>query len=132
MSELTEKWSAKFNGQYKQLNENLDKVAKAGRGLFALLKDASTKQFNELVAAGEKTDEDLLDQVKETVKQPFTDIRGSVNKAKFASVGLIVKVKEEGNRYFDELVIQGEKVDQPKATKTTESKSKAKTSVKAA
>jgi len=130
MSELTGKWSEKVNGQYKQLNKNLEKVAKAGKGLFALIKDASTKQFNSLVEAGEKTDEDLLDQVKETVKQPFTDIRGSVNKAKFASVGLMVKVKEESNKYFDELVTQGEKLDQPKTTKA-ESKQKQK-SVKAA
>lgn len=131
MSELTEKWSDKMNSQYKQFNKSLEKVTKAGKGLFARMKDASEKQFNELVETGEKTDNDILDQVKESVKQPFTDIRGSVNKAKFASVGLFVKVKENGNRYFDELVSVGENTDQPKATKT-ETKPKQKSAVKAA
>lgn len=131
MSELTEKWSDKINDQYKQFNKNLEKVAKASKGLFARLKSTGEKQFDELVKAGEKTDADLLEQVKDTVTQPFTDIRGSVTKAKFASVGLLLRVKENGNRYFDELVNEGEKTDQPKSSKS-ESKSKQKSSVKAA
>lgn len=131
MSELTEKWSDKINDQYKQFNKNFDKIAKASKGLLTRIKNASEKQFKELVETGEKTDSDIIDQVKETVKQPFTDIRGSVNKAKFASVGLFVKVKENGNRYFDELVVEGEKTEQPKASKT-DTKSKQKSAVKAA
>lgn len=131
MSEVTEKWSEKLNDQYRQINRSLEKVNKAGKGLFIRIKDTSTKQFNELVKTGEKTDSDLLDQVKETVRQPFTDIRGSVNKAKFASLGLLVKVRENGNRYFDQLVTEGEKGEQPKNAKN-ESKSKHKSSAKAA
>lgn len=127
MSELTQKWSTKFNDQYQQFNKNLDKVAKAGRGLFALIKDSGTKQFNELVEAGEKNDEDLFEQVKTTVRQPFTDIRGSVNKAKYASVGLFARVKESGNKYFDELVSEGEKMEKPKAQKTEKTSAKPKT-----
>ncbi|HBF08152.1 MAG TPA: hypothetical protein DHW71_13975 [Gammaproteobacteria bacterium] len=128
MSESTQKWSTKFNDQYQQFNKSLDKVAKAGRGLFALIKDSGTKQFNELVEAGEKSDENLFEQVKTTVSQPFADVRGSVNKAKFASVGLFARVKESSNKYFDELVTEGEKIEKPKAQKTEKSASKAKSS----
>lgn len=123
MSELTKKWSEKLNDQYNQFNNSLEKVAKAGKGLFALIKDAGVKQFNELVQAGEKTDEDLFVQVKDTVIQPFTDIRGSMNKARYASLGLVAKVKENGNRYFGELVNEGEKIEKPKSG-TAEPKSK--------
>ena len=128
MSESTQKWSTKFNDQYQQFNKSLDKVAKAGRGLFALIKDSGTKQFNELVEAGEKSDENLFEQVKTTVSQPFADVRGSVNKAKFASVGLFARVKESSNKYFDELVTEGEKIEKPKAQKTEKPASKAKSS----
>jgi len=128
MSEATEKWSDKLSGQYKQLNKNLDKMAKAGKGLFARAKKAGTRQFNDLVEVGEKTDSDILNEVKNTVKQPFNDIRGSVNKAKFASVGLFVLAKENGNRYFDELVNEGEKSERPKTQKNDTNKSKPKNS----
>ena len=126
MSDSTQKWSTKFNDQYQQFNKSLDKVAKAGRGLFALIKDSGTKQFNELVEAGEKSDENLFEQVKTTVTQPFSDVRGSVNKAKFASVGLFARVKESGNKYFDELVTEGEKIETPKTKKSEKMTSKAK------
>ncbi len=127
MSETTEKWSEKLNGQYQMLNKNLDKVAKASKGLLSILKESGTKQFNELVATGEKTDDTLFEQVKESMKQPFTDFRGSVNKAKFASFGLIAKVKDNGTKYFEDLVAEGEKSESPKSAKTSETKTQSKT-----
>lgn len=137
MSEFTEKLNEKLNDQYKQFNESVEKIAKAGKGLVTRVLNISSQQFTDLVAEGEKTDVDLLDQVRDTVKQPLSDIRGSVTKAKFASLGLFVKVKENSNRYFEELVVEGEKVDQPKPkaqkAAVSESKSsKAKAAVKAA
>jgi|GEM_PF-1319843 len=137
MSEYTNELRKKFYNRYEQLNQNIDKLSKAGRGLFTKVRSISSDQFNDLVSTGEKKDSDIITQVRETV-QPLSDIRGSYSKAKYASVGLIVKARENGTKYFSELVSEGEKSGSTKAnTKNqtqnqNQSKSKAKSSSKAA
>jgi len=131
MSDMVDKLSEKLSCQYKQLNQNVEKLAKAGKGLFLRAKETGSKQFYELVATGEKSETDLIVEMRETVKQPFNDIKGSVSKAKFASRGLFMKVRENGNKYFEELVVEGERKNTAKSAPSS-AKSTKKSSSKAA
>ncbi|MES2662955.1 MAG: hypothetical protein V4629_06600 [Pseudomonadota bacterium] len=112
MSELTEKVSKKLSSQYEQLNDNWEKIVKASRGLAFRVKSQSEKQLKELIEAGEKiesSNKSILEEIRASVSAPLTDVKGSANKARLATLGLLSRVIENGERYFGELVELGDK-----------------------
>lgn len=103
-------FSDRVKGQLDQFNSSIDQIINASRGLYLKIKEESNKQFDELVKAGEaqKTaEESLLDQLKKDITTPFEDVKGSLDQLKNASLGLVVKAREAGEQYFNELVELG-------------------------
>lgn len=112
MSELKEL----INEQVEQIKINLDKLATAGVGLIVKVRDEADKQFSSLVQAGEgkhlfgkSETSSLAEELTNDIKAQFDDVQSSAEKFRVASLGLIVKVKESSEKYFDELVELGKK-----------------------
>ena len=103
-------FSDRVKGQLDQFNSSIDQIINASRGLYLKIKEESNKQFDELVKAGEAqkaAEESLLDQLKKDITTPFEDVKGSLDQLKNASLGLVVKAREAGEQYFNELVELG-------------------------
>jgi len=135
MSDFTKKVSDKVTAQYEQLSGNLEKVAKAGKGLYLRLRDEGTKQFNDLVATGEKaeeSEESIIEQVKSTITEQLGDVKGTAQKARLATLGLATKVRKNGGKVFQELVEAAEETPKSSNANKTSHKAKTKTSSKAA
>jgi polyhydroxyalkanoate synthesis regulator phasin len=108
-------FSDRIKEQLEQFNDSIDQIINASRGLYIKIKEESNKQFDELVKAGEaqKTaDASLLDQLRKDITSPFEDMKGSLNQLRSASLGLVVKTREAGEQYFNELVELGAKKEE--------------------
>lgn len=106
MTEITDR----VKEQLEQFNSGIEQLVSASRGLYVLVRDESNKQFKELVTAGEgKTTEEVLQELRSGVSGPFEDVKGSLEQLKTASLGLIAKARESGDKYFNELVELGSK-----------------------
>ena len=100
----------------EQFNSSIEQVVSASRGLYIKIKEEGTKQFNDLVSAGEaqKAAEaeganSVIAQLTSDVKVQLGDVKGSLKQIKTASLGLIVKTKESSDKVFGELVDRGQK-----------------------
>ena len=94
----------------EQFNSSVEQFINASRGLYVKIKEESNKQFDELVKAGEaqlKAEESFLEQLKKDISSPFEDVKSTLDQLKSASVGLVVKARNSGENYFDELVELG-------------------------
>ncbi len=115
-------FSDRVKAQMEQFNSSVDQVINASRGLYIKIKEEGNKQFDELVKAGEsqlKAEESFLDQLKKDIASPFEDVKSTVDQLKNASVGLVVKARNSGENYFDELVELGHnKVEEVTETAT--------------
>ena len=103
-------FSDRIKEQLEQFNSSVDQVINASRGLYIKIKEESNKQFDELVKTGEaqkSADANLLDQLRKDITSPFEDVKGSLNQLRSASLGLLVKTREAGEQYFNELVELG-------------------------
>ncbi len=108
MTEITDR----VKEQLDQFNNTIDQLVSASRGLYLRIKEEGNKQFNELVEAGQSQDtEELLKEIREDVTEPFEDVKGTLEQLKKASIGLIVKARESGDKYFHELVELGQSAD---------------------
>ena len=106
MSEFTDR----LKGQVEQFNNSIDQIINASRGLYIKLKEESNKQFDEWVKTGEAqklADESLLSQIRKDIASPFDDVKGSLDHLRSASLGLVIKAREAGEQYFNELVELG-------------------------
>lgn len=105
-------FSDRIKEQLEQFNSSIDQVINASRGLYIKIKEESNKQFDELVKTGEAqkaSEASLLEQLRKDITTPFEDVKGSLNQLRSASVGLVVKGREAGEQYFNELVELGSK-----------------------
>ena len=108
-------FSDRIKEQLEQFNSSIDQIINASRGLYVKIKEESNKQFDELVKTGEaqKTAEaSFLDQLRKDIASPFDDVKGSLSQLRSASLGLIVKTREAGEQYFNELVELGAKKEE--------------------
>jgi len=112
MAELKDR----INEQVQQIKINLDKIASAGVGLIVKVREEADKQFSSLVAAGEGKQlfgngetSSVAEELTNEIKAQFTDLNSSAEKFRSASVGLVVKLKDSTEKYFDELVELGKK-----------------------
>lgn len=106
MSEITKR----IKEQLDQFSKSIDQVINASRGLYLKIREESNKQFEELVKTGESqqaNDAPLLTQLRKDITAPFEDVKGSLRQLRNASIGLVVKARETGEQYFDELVELG-------------------------
>lgn len=106
MSDITDK----VKEQVEKANGNFSEIITAGRGLLVKLKDESNKQYKELVQLGEKTTEEedsLFKDFLEMFESPFKDVKGTTSAWKFASLGLLLKMKSDGQAFYNELVELG-------------------------
>ncbi|HAG93487.1 MAG: hypothetical protein CMK83_02625 [Pseudomonadales bacterium] len=128
-------FSDRVKTQLEQFNASVDQVINAYRGLYVKIKEESNKQFDELVKTGEaqlKAEESFLEQLKKDVTAPFDDVKSSLDQLKNASVGLVIKARNSGESYFEELVELGHsKVDEVSES-AKEVKAEVKKKVKAA
>lgn len=105
VSDQMEKTTDKIKDEVENMNESLNQLVCAGKGLILKITETSNKQFNELVKAGEgKT---FSAEIKNALPK-ISDAKTSIQQLKSASIGLISKSKEVGSRYFNELIKQGE------------------------
>lgn len=103
-------FSDRVKAQMEQVNSSVDQLINASRGLYTKIKEEGNKQFDELVKAGEEqlqAEESFLEQLKKDISAPFEDVKGTLTQLKSASVGLVVKARNSGESYFDELVSLG-------------------------
>ena len=103
-------FSDRVKAQMDQFNSSVEQFINASRGLYVKIKEESNKQFDELVKAGEaqlQAEESFLDQLKKDIVTPFEDVKSTLDQLKNASVGLVVKARNSGESYFDELVELG-------------------------
>ena len=103
-------FSDRVKTQMDQFNSSVEQFINASRGLYVKIKEESNKQFDELVKAGEaqlQAEESFLDQLKKDIVTPFEDVKSTLDQLKNASVGLVVKARNSGESYFDELVELG-------------------------
>ena len=103
-------FSDRIKEQLEQFSSSVDQVINASRGLYFKIKEESNKQFDELVKTGEaqKTAEaSVLEQLRKDITTPFEDVKGSLTQLRSASVGLLVKSRDAGEQYFNELVKLG-------------------------
>ncbi len=108
----------KVKDQLSQLNESIAQVAKAGRGLVAVVSEESKKQFSDLVKEGEAQQNqgvDFLSQVKGSLPEAL-DVKASAKTLGFAARGLFSKAKVESEKLFNELVALGNTQVSPKAS----------------
>jgi len=106
MSEITNR----MKEQLDQFSKSIDQIINASRGLYVKIREESNKQFEELVKTGESQQADdtsLLTQLRKDITTPFEDVKGSLDQLRNASVGLVVKARESGEQYFNELVELG-------------------------
>lgn len=106
MSEFADR----IKGQLEQFNNSIDQIINASRGLYLKIREEGNKQFDELVKTGEAqqtSEESLLNQLKKDIATPFEDVKSSLDQLKHASVGLVVKARDAGEQYFNELVELG-------------------------
>lgn len=116
MTEITDR----VKEQLETFNSTIEQLVSASRGLYVKVREESNKQFKELVATGETKDTDtLLQELRSDVTGPFEDVKGSLGQLKNASVGLILRARESGDKYFSELVELGQSKTEaaPVATK---------------
>lgn len=105
MTEITDR----VKEQLETFNSTIEQLVNASRGLYVKVREESNKQFKELVATGETKDTDtLLQELRSDVTGPFEDVKGSLGQLKNASVGLILRARESGDKYFSELVELGQ------------------------
>ncbi len=118
MSEFADK----LKGQLSQVNESLEQLTKAGRGLLLKVTQQSSQQFQQLVKTGEAHQaggESLTTQLKTSLSESFSgDTKESLNQLRLAALGLVTKAKESGEKYFEELVQLGEAKAKPAQNKT--------------
>ena len=103
-------FSDRVKTQMDQFNSSVEQFINASRGLYVKIKEESNKQFDELVKAGEaqlQAEESFLEQLKKDIVTPFEDVKSTLDQLKNASVGLVVKARNSGESYFDELVELG-------------------------
>ena len=103
-------FSDRVKAQMDQFNSSVEQFINASRGLYVKIKEESNKQFDELVKAGEaqlQAEESFLEQLKKDIVTPFEDVKSTLDQLKNASVGLVVKARNSGESYFDELVELG-------------------------
>ena len=103
-------FSDRVKTQMEQFNSSVEQFINASRGLYVKIKEESNKQFDELVKAGEaqlQAEESFLEQLKKDIVTPFEDVKSTLDQLKNASVGLVVKARNSGESYFDELVELG-------------------------
>lgn len=106
MTEITDR----VKEQLDQFNGGIEQLVNASRGLYVKIREEGNKQFKELVTAGEgQSTEALLQELRNGVTSPFEDVKGSLEQLKSASLGLIAKARESGDKYFSELVELGSK-----------------------
>lgn len=114
MSEFTDR----FKDQLEQFESTIDQLVSASKGLYLKAKEEGNKQFQELVDAGTaQTEENILEQLRNDVTGPFEDVKGSLEQLKNASLGLVIKARNSGESYFNELVElgQGDKSEEKEA-----------------
>ncbi len=105
VSDQMEKTTDKIKDQMEQMNESLSQLVCASKGLMLKITETSHKQFNELVKAGEG--KNFAAEIKSALPK-ISDTKSSIKQLKSATIGLISKSKEFSNRYFNELIKQGE------------------------
>jgi len=127
-------FSDRVKSQVEQFNTSVDQVINAYRGLYVKIKEEGNKQFDELVKTGEaqlKAEESFLEQLKKDISAPFDDVKSSLDQLKNASVGLVVKARNSGETYFDELVELGNSKVEEISETAKEVKAEVKKKVKA-
>ena len=127
-------FSDRVKSQVEQFNASVDQVINAYRGLYVKIKEEGNKQFDELVKTGEaqlKAEESFLEQLKKDISAPFDDVKSSLDQLKNASVGLVVKARNSGETYFDELVELGNSKVEEISETAKEVKAEVKKKVKA-
>lgn len=111
MSEISDR----MKEQLEQFNSSIDQIINASRGLYIKLKEESNKKFDELVKTGEAqqtADASFLDQLRKDITLPFDDVKGSLSQLRNASLGLVVRTREAGEQYFNELVALGSRKEE--------------------
>lgn len=106
MSEINDK----IKEQVEKINDSVEQVVKAGKGLAIKIKEESNKQYNELVELGEKTEdseEKLISQFREFLETTLKDYKGSSKQVVLAGRGLATRVKDNSESFFNELVELG-------------------------
>ncbi len=106
MSDLSDRVKTQMN----QINESFDQFIHASRGLYVKIREEGNKQFEDLMKTGEKqlnAEEPFIKQLQQDLLTPFEDMKGTLDQLKHASVGLVVKARNRGESYFDELVTLG-------------------------
>lgn len=92
------------------MSELSEKLVSASRGLLVKLKEESNHRFSDLVSAGETESETpVLSQLKADLQASLEDRAHTAEQLKKASVGLVIKLKNTGTDYFEELVKLGSK-----------------------
>ncbi len=132
MSDFAEKITEKVKIQLSQVNESLEQLTKAGKGLVTKVSEQGSKQFQQLVKTGEaqlKDGKTLVEQIKESFEDQFSgDVKASVGQLRLAALGLFTKAKTSSEQYFNELVKLGEAQTKPTLkTKATAASKKSST-----
>lgn len=114
MTELKDR----FKDQLEQFESTIDQLVSASKGLYLKAKEEGNKQFQVWVDAGAAQNEsgaNFLEQVRADVTGPFEDVKGSLEQLKNASLGLVIKARDTGESYFNELVELGQSKEQKEA-----------------
>ena len=107
MTELKDR----FKDQLEQFEATIEQLVSASKGLYLKAKEEGNKQFKGLVDAGAAQAEsgaNFLEQLRADVTGPFEDVKGSLEQLKNASLGLVIKARDTGESYFNELVSLGQ------------------------
>lgn len=107
MTELKDR----FKPQLEQFEATIEQLVSASKGLYLKAKEEGNKQFKGLVDAGAAQTEsgaNFLEQLRADVTGPFEDVKGSLEQLKNASLGLVIKARDTGESYFNELVELGQ------------------------
>jgi len=136
MSDFAEKISEKLRSQLNQVNDSLEQITKAGKGLVTKVSEQGSAQFKKLVETGEaqqKGGKTLAEQLKESFEDQFNgDIKASVDQLRLAALGLLTKAKTSSEQYFNELVKLGETQTKPAQNKSKTTAASKKSSTTAA
>lgn len=118
MTELKDR----FKEQLDQFESTIDQLVSASKGLYLKAVEEGNKQFQELVEAGQaqsESGEKLFEQIRNDVTGPFEDVKSSLEQLRNASLGLVIKARNSGESYFNELVELGQTEEKkPAATAT--------------
>ena len=122
-------FSDQLKNQLEQAGEAFEQILTASRGLAVKAREQGNKTFQEWVALGEAQleaeangEEPLINQIGQSIKGQLEDLNHSAEQIKVASLGLVLKAKEQSNKVFSELVEAGNGDNKPKPVAKTQAK----------